>query len=51
MKMERILKMKKYKVTISFDEMTVDAEDESDAQSQAVDLVDFGNANIDVEEE
>ena len=41
---------KKYRVKISFDEMIIEAEDEGDAQSQAVELADFGNADIDVEE-
>ena len=30
--------------------MIIEAEDERDAQAQAVDLADFGNANIDIEE-
>ena len=42
--------MKKYRVKITFDEMIIEAEDERDAQAQAVDLADFGNANIDIEE-
>ena len=41
--------MKKYRVNISFNEMIIEAEDEEDAQSQAVDLADFGNADINVE--
>ena len=43
--------MKKYRVKITFDEMIIEAEDEEDAQAQAVDLADFGNADIDVEED
>jgi hypothetical protein len=44
-------KMKKYRVKITFNEMIIEAEDEGDAQAQAVDLADFGNADIDVEED
>jgi len=30
--------------------MIIEAEDEADAQSQAVELADFGNADINIEE-
>ncbi len=42
--------MKKYSVQISYDEIIVNADDENNAESQAISLIDFGNADIEVEE-
>jgi hypothetical protein len=41
--------MNKYRVNISFS-YEVDAEDEGDAQDQALDCADWGDADFDIEE-
>tara|TARA_R110000803_G_scaffold59637_1_gene118445 strand:- start:8680 stop:8838 length:159 start_codon:yes stop_codon:yes gene_type:complete len=42
--------MPKYKVNISFDEQTITADSEDEAQEIAVENADFGWANIEVDE-
>ena len=42
---------KKYKVIIPEMEFTVEAEDENDAEYQAIALFDWGNVDMEVEEE
>tara|TARA_X000001382_G_C3074736_1_gene148623 strand:+ start:206 stop:346 length:141 start_codon:yes stop_codon:yes gene_type:complete len=43
--------MKKYKVTVPEQELIVEAEDEDDAESQALCLWDWGNIDMEVEED
>ena len=43
--------MKRYTVTIPEQELIVEAEDEGDAESQALGLWDWGNVDMDVEED
>ena len=43
--------MKRYKVTVPEQELIVEAEDEGDAESQALGLWDWGNVDMDVEED
>ena len=42
--------MPKYKVKISFGEQIIEADSEDEARTQAVELSDFGWADIEVEE-
>ena len=42
--------MKKYKIIIPEMEFTVNAEDENDAEHQAIGLFDWGNVDMEVEE-
>jgi len=42
--------MPKYKIDISFDTITINADNEEDAKLEAIEAIDFGFANIDVEE-
>ena len=41
---------KKYRVTVPEQELIVEAEDENDAESQALGLWDWGNVDFEVEE-
>ena len=43
--------MKRYKVTVPEQELIVEAEDEGDAESQALGLWDWGNVDMEVEED
>ena len=43
--------MKKYKVTVPEQELIVEAEDEDDAENQTLGLWDWGNIDMEVEED